>query len=304
MTLTHRPRSVREMMELQAKGWSRDDIAAGIAAFHPRPTDIIVSPYAKCGTTWLQQTLHSLRTRGDMDFDDISRVVPWIETSKILNLNLEAPQRGSPRLFKSHLAYDVVPKGARYVVSFRDPKDAFVSDYHFMEGWWFEPGSISLAEFLERPLTRRGTGRDYWHHLLSWWAERDNPNVLLLSYEHMSVAPEETIRRLARFAGLALDEALLKLTLEHSSLAFMRAHKDRFDDRMMREHSERVAALPKGSDSAKVREGKVGSHKAELTGDIGRAIDAVWTETVTQATGFADYAAFENAVRTLVDASR
>jgi len=279
------------MFALQAKSWNADDRAASIAAFKPRASDIIVSPYAKCGTTWLQQTLHTLRTRGDMDFDDISRVVPWIETAKALDIDLEAPQRGTPRLFKSHLPFDQVPKVARYVVSFRDPKDAILSDYHFMEGWWFEPGSIGLAEFVERPLTRRGTGRDYWHHLLSWWGERDNPDVLLFSYERMCSDPAAHIRALAEFACIALDEALLKLTLEHSSLAFMLAHKDRFDDRLMREHSERSSGLPKGSDSAKVRTGKVGGHRAEMPQEIAAKIDAVWSELVTPKTGFEDYAA-------------
>lgn len=286
-----------EMFELQGKTWNRDAIAASIASYRPLPTDIIISPFAKCGTTWLQQTFHCLRTTGDMAFDDISRVVPWIETARMLGLDLDAPQRGQPRGFKSHLAYDQIPKGARYVVSFRDPKDAIVSDYHFMEGWWFEPGSITLDEFVERPLTRRGTGRDYWHHLLSWWGERDNPNVLLFSYEAMKDDPEPHVRKLAQFAGIPLDDALLKLTLEYMSLPFMLAHRDRFDDFLMREHSERASGLPKGSDSAKVRDGKVGSHVREMTREIAARIDSVWTETVTPKIGFATYTDFESAVR-------
>ena len=32
----------------------------------------------------------------------------------------------SPRLFKSHEAYDTVAKGGRYIHGARDPKDAFV----------------------------------------------------------------------------------------------------------------------------------------------------------------------------------
>src|SRR5215469_14064971 len=130
-----RARSMAEMAEVSARLFSREKVFASIANFHPQPSDIIISPFAKCGTTWLQQSFHTLRTRGDMDFDDISRVVPWIETAGGLGLDLDAPQRGAPRGFKSHLAYDAIPKGARYVVSFRDPTDALVSHYRFMEGW-------------------------------------------------------------------------------------------------------------------------------------------------------------------------
>jgi len=232
-----------------------------------------------------------------MDFDDISRVVPWIETAVTLGIDLEAPQRAQPRGFKSHLSYNNIPKGARYVVSLRDPKDAFVSGYRFMEGWYFEPGAISFAQYLEPRLKRRDDGGDYWSHLVSWWAQRDNPDVLLLSYEHMTADAPATIRRLAAFSDFPLDDALLALTLEHSSLAFMLKHKDRFDDAMMRELSERKGGLPPGSDSAKVRKGGVGGHRQELPEDVGRALDDIWASDVAPKTGFADYASLEAALR-------
>ena len=70
-------------------------------AFQPRPTDVIISPFAKCGTTWLQQIVHSLRTGGDMDFEDIYEVVPWIDVALDLGIDLDADQRANPRAFKS-----------------------------------------------------------------------------------------------------------------------------------------------------------------------------------------------------------
>jgi hypothetical protein len=292
-----RPRSLAEMQERQQKSYKPDDVARSIASWKPEPTDVVISPYAKCGTTWLQQTFHCLRTQGDMDFDDISRVVPWIEMATACGLDLNASQRAAPRGYKSHLPLDLLPKGARYVVSFREPKDALVSHYHFMEGWWFEPGTISLEDHVNARLSRRGDGQDYWHHLLSFWEQRDNPDVLIFSYEHMSEEPAAHIEKLARFAGIMLDKALLDLTLEHSSIGFMLAHKDRFDDAMMRELSEIHGGLPPGSDSAKVRQGKIGSHKAEMSAELAAKLDAIWTETITTKTGFANYAELERAVR-------
>ena len=125
------------------------------ASWRPRPSDVVISPFGKCGTTWLQQIFHTLRTRGDMDFDDISRVVPWIELTIAVDIDIEAPQRAEPRGFKSHLAWDAMPKGARYVVSFRDPRDALVSLFHFFEGWFLEPGAVSLNSAMVR--ARRGS---------------------------------------------------------------------------------------------------------------------------------------------------
>ena len=294
-----RAHNLEEFSRLGGKLFAPADIGAGIAAYRPRASDVVITPYSKCGTTWLQQIFHTLRTRGDFDFDDISRVVPWIETAAIVGLDLDAPQRAEPRGFKSHLSYTAVPKGARYIVAFRDPKDACVSMHKFMEGWFLERGAVSTDAFAETWIARAdsGAGQDYWSHLLSWWAERDNPAVLILSYEQMSAEPEATIRRVAAFIGVPLDDQLMALTLERSSLGFMLTHKDRFDDLMMRTASETRCNLPPGSDSAKVRQGGSGGHKAVLSAATAAAIDARWAELVAPVTGFANYAALEAEVR-------
>ena len=176
-----RARSMAEMAQIQGRMLKLEDVGAGIGYYRPRPSDVVISPFGKCGTTWLQQSFHTLRTGGDMDFDDISRVVPWIETARVLGLDLEAKQRADPRGFKSHLPFDLIPKGARYVVSLRDPKDALVSLFRFVEGWFIEPGAVSIDVFAQDWLSRVGAGPDYWSHLLSWWDQRDNPAVLLFS---------------------------------------------------------------------------------------------------------------------------
>ncbi|MGH6987424.1 MAG: sulfotransferase domain-containing protein [Caulobacteraceae bacterium] len=295
-----RARTMAEMAKLHSKMWAADLTDRSIAAWRPRSDDVVISPYSKCGTTWLQQMFHTLRTGrsgGDLDFDDISAVVPWIETSQGLSIDLEAPQKASPRGFKSHLGRSRLPRGSKAIVAFRDPKDALVSLHRFMEGWFLEAGAVSVSEFARGFIDRRGEGRDYWSHLLSWWAERDDRETLLLSYEGMSADPAGAVRAVARFCGIGLDEDLLALTLERSSFSFMRANKAKFDDRLMREASERLCGLPPGSDSAKVRRGAVGSHREELPAELSAELDGVWAEGVTPTTGFADYAEFEAAVR-------
>lgn len=52
------------------------DIQKAIYGIRSRPGDIIIAPYSKCGTTWLQQIFHVLRTGGDDDYDDISLLSP------------------------------------------------------------------------------------------------------------------------------------------------------------------------------------------------------------------------------------
>jgi hypothetical protein len=284
-----RPRSLDEMKARMAPMVTPAGIARGLG-FQPRPTDVIISPFGKCGTTWLQQIVHSLRTRGDLDFDDISRVVPWLETSTDLGLDLDAPQRAEPRAFKSHLPWMAVPKGGRYLVSLRDPRDALVSMYRFLEGWFFEPGTIGIEEFARRRFMKRDDGQDYWTHLVSWWEQRDNPAVLLLTYERMKADLPGAVRRVADFIGIPVDAALEAIVLDQASLESMTAHKDKYDDLLMRERSEEVVGLPAGSDSAKVRVGAVGSGSKELPAAVVEELDAIWREVVTPRFGASSYA--------------
>jgi hypothetical protein len=290
-----RATTMAEFGALSARLAGQDGIMRGLA-FRPRPTDVIIAPFGKCGTTWLQQIFHTLRTRGDTDYDDISAVVPWIEMAAALGQDLEAEQRAEPRGFKSHLGWDAVPKGGRYIVSIRDPRDALVSMYRFMEGWFIEPGAIPLADFAREGFMRTRPGGSYWSHLASWWAVRHDSAVLLLSYEQMNRDPEAAIRRVAAHCGIALDDELLAITLRNSSLEFMLAHKDKFDDLGMRLLSERNCDLPPGSDSAKVRQGKVGSYREELSESLIAEMDALWTTHITAQFGFSDYAALEAAL--------
>src|SRR4051812_18074909 len=127
-----RPTTLEEFLNRIQHFNSEESRKRGLA-FQPQPTDVIISPYPKCGTTWLQQIVHGLRTRGDMNFEEITAVVPWLELAFTLGLDLEAPQP-FPRAYKSHLDWNDIPKGGRYIISIREPKDALISFYRFFEG--------------------------------------------------------------------------------------------------------------------------------------------------------------------------
>ncbi|MFN8493062.1 MAG: sulfotransferase domain-containing protein [Caldilineaceae bacterium] len=293
-----RPTSIAEMQE-SLKALETEESRQRGHLFQPKASDIIISPYEKSGTTWVQQIAHGLRTRGDMDFDDISRVAPWIENAHDLGQDLNAPQRGHPRLFKSHLSWYDVPKGGCYIVPVRDPKDVVVSYYRFLEGWFFEPGSISITTWANEELKRDRAKEGYWHHLISWWEQRHRENVLLLCYENMKTDLPGTIRRIAQFMGIGLDASLFDIVLRQSSFQFMLAHKDKFDDRLMRERSEAVLGLPIDSDAAKVRKGEVGAHRYELPPVICQAYDQIWREEIEARLGFASYRALQVAISAL-----
>ncbi len=280
-----RAKSLRELNQLFAAMMTPEELNQGLS-IKLRFDDVVITPFSKSGTTWLQQIVHTLRTRGDMDFDDISRVIPWIETSPALGIDLDVEQRANPRAFKSHLEYEQIPKGGKYINAVRNPEDALYSAHKFYEGWFLEPGSVGLEEFARERFIKPG---GYWRHLRSWWQQRNKHYVLFLAYEHMKQDLDETIRRVAEFIDIPLDEDLLDLTLTHASLPFMLRHQDRFDDALMRQLSEQRCDLPSGSDSSKVRQGHIGEHvfSADLLSDLNQ----VWQREITKPLGFENYQA-------------
>jgi hypothetical protein len=148
----------------------------------PRPTDIMVATFPKCGTTWMQQIVHGLRTRGSMDFEEISLVVPWIDIAALMgiDIDIDTPQVAEPRAFKTHLAWDEVPKGCRYIYVVRDPADTLLSFYHFMNGVMFERDAIDVNDFAKVLFLERspsGLSSLYWDHVRSWWEQRDSEQL-------------------------------------------------------------------------------------------------------------------------------
>jgi hypothetical protein len=291
-----RPTSLEEMAERMTRGRSAESLRRA-RAFKPRPDDVIIATYPKSGTTWMQQIVHGLRTGGSMDFDEITEAVPWIERAYDMGLDIAGEQAAPPRAFKSHLSGDEVQEGCRYIVVIRDPRDVAVSSYHFLEGWFFEPGSIPLDAFLRARFLDGGSpsGR-YWPHLVSWWRRRNEPEVLLFCYEDMKADLPGAVRRVAAFLGMADREADIEIATRQAGIDFMKAHGRQFDDHLLRELRDPICGLPPGGTSSKVREGRAGSHKQVLSPELLALLDEVWQREVTPVLGFKDYPALRAAL--------
>jgi hypothetical protein len=79
------------------------------------------------------QIVHSLRTNGDMNFDEITMVMPTLEASAVNGYgDLKQPQPGCLRAFKTHMWYPQLPKNerARYLFVVRDPMEVRNASFH------------------------------------------------------------------------------------------------------------------------------------------------------------------------------
>lgn len=284
-----RPRTIAELEALD--GFVTNAGLQRGLGFRPDPTDIFISPYAKCGTTWMQQVVHGLRSGGSMDFAEITEAVPWLELAQDMGVDLAAPQAAAPRVFKSHLAWDEIPKGGRYIVVFRDPVDAMLSLHRFFEGWWFEAGAITIDDFAGYYLGRRGGG--YWGHAASWWRQRGREDVLLVTFEEMKRDLAGVVDQVAAFMG-GFDAATRAIATKQAGFEFMKRHAGQFDDHLVRQARDIACGLPPGGSATKIDTGRAG---AAAPREIRRAFDSRWQETMAREFGLASYGDLDTVLR-------
>lgn len=221
-----------------------------------------------------------------MDFDEISVVVPWLESAVDCGMDPDAEQGWQPRVFKSHLPWSEAPRGGRYISVFRDPATVLPSFHRFFEGWWFEPGTIDLASFAHGLYLQGTTTGSHWGHFVDWWPHVDDPDVLVLAYEDMVAAPDRVPGVIAEFLQMDIDPETMTRVIENCSREVMQEHADKFSEGVLRRNRDHVWGLPPGGDAVKVTAGSA----RELPPDVVEALDARWAHQVEAALGFADYA--------------
>ncbi|MBL8063803.1 MAG: sulfotransferase domain-containing protein [Anaerolineales bacterium] len=280
-----RPTTVAEMLERMENFATSEGWQMGLD-YKPGPTDVFIVTPPKCGTTWMQQIVHGLRTRGSMEFDEISRVVPWINMAYDCGIDIYEPQVASPRAFKTHLTLNEAPQGGRYIVILRNPHDALISHFYFFEGFFFEKGSIDLETFAREFYIPR---QAIFNHINALWSRRKDENVLPLCYENIKADLPKTIERVAEFIGIPLDDELREVVLLQSDILFMQAHENQFEDHIIRKTRGPAMKLPTHGQLSKVRDGQVGSAKLSLPEHIKQEMDELWQTEITSQTGLVSY---------------
>jgi hypothetical protein len=224
--------------------------------YRPRPDDIFIVTYQKSGTTLMQMLLYQLTTSGEMDIPHILSVSPWFEADL---MNGGGPvdffeSLPSPRFFKSHLPYGKLPRNGRFIYIARDVRDVAVSAFHHQR---LATGrDHDLGRFVDRFLRDQMNLPSWYKHLESWWPHRDDENVLFLTYEQVLGDLPGTVRKVAEFCRIELDEKELPRIVERCGIDFMKRYKETFDPRLRRYTTKPVEF---------VRKGIAGAGREELT---------------------------------------
>ncbi len=248
--------------------------------YQPGAHDVLVCSYFKSGTNWTMQIAVQIAHLGQVSFEHIHDLVAWPETrarfgrSMAVPVTDEGPWRNSPtglRVIKTHLPMDKVPysTAARYICVVRDPKDVFVSSFHFVRDSMLGPLMPSRARWLENFLSPDTISGSWAVHLSSYWQARQRDNVLFLTYEEMRRDLPGTVQRIARLMNVTLAAEQFDAVVRHSSFGYMKQIGLKFD-------MSRVARRGKPTSGSMIRRGESGIADELLSISEQRRIDEYW----------------------------
>ncbi|XP_023754049.1 cytosolic sulfotransferase 5 [Lactuca sativa] len=285
--------------------WLSPTVFKGLLAiheyFHPQPIDIFLAAFMKCGTTWLRALMFATANRHRYNFSDhpLHRTgphgaFPSLDTQILVDFPVtKFDHLPSPRLFATHFAHDLLPNSmtaprstCKFVYVCREPKDALISKWHFMN----KVRSKELAPLLFNEayeLFCDGVSEygPFWEHVLGYWkASQESPDkILFLKYEDMKREPSAELKKLAAFMGMSFTaaeeeggvvEEIVKLcSFENlSNLEVNKGGVQKFNTQLKVENRDFF------------RKGKVGDWKNYLTEEMRERIDSI-TETKLKDSG-------------------
>jgi aryl sulfotransferase len=211
--------------------------------FSFRDDDIVISTYAKSGTTWMQQIIAQLLFDGDPDLS-VAEMSPWLDLRvppKAVKLPAVEAQTHR-RFLKTHLPVDALrfSPSAKYIYIGRDGRDVVWSMYNHHANanqTWYEalndtPGLVGPP--IEPPpgdihtYWRDWMDRDghpfwpFWDNVRGWWQIRDLPNVMFVHFTNLKRDMPGQIRRIARFLAIPIREARWDAIVDHCSFDWMK----------------------------------------------------------------------------------
>lgn len=208
-----------------------------------RDDDIIISTYAKSGTSWTQQMIAQMMFGGDPDLA-VAEMSPWLDL-RVPPKEVKLPEveaQTHRRFLKTHLPVDalVFSPRARYIYIGRNGRDVLWSlhNHHTSaNALWYEalndtPGRVGppidppteeIREYWHTWMEKDGHPFwPFWENIRSWWAIRDLPNVHLVHFADMKRDMPGEMRRMATFLEIPIDESRWDRIVEYCQFGWMK----------------------------------------------------------------------------------
>jgi aryl sulfotransferase len=210
-----------------------------------RDDDVVISTYAKSGTTWTQQIVAQLLFGPDPDLE-VAEMSPWLDLRvppKEVKLPAVEAQKHR-RFLKTHLPLDALvfsPK-AKYLYIGRDGRDVVWSMYNHHANanqlWYdvlngtpglvgppIEPPPADIRQYWRDWMDRDGHPFwPFWDNVRTWWGARHLPNVLFVHFADLKRDMEGQMRRIADFLDVEVDEDGWDRIVEYCTFDWMKEH--------------------------------------------------------------------------------
>ncbi|KAM7306978.1 sulfotransferase ssu-1 [Ixodes scapularis] len=184
-------------------GIFREDVYRSGLLYKPVEGDVVLDTFPKSGSHWVLKILKE-------SYRLCKGITPG---STFLEMfGLEGVLRADrPRIVCTHLPLTLLPfvPSVKYIYLARNPKDCCVSFYNhtkIIPEYGFQDGTFD--EYFEIFLDGLTDFGNYYDSIRSWYAKRDEPNVLFLTYESLHADIRGSVIKLAGFVDQALADEL------------------------------------------------------------------------------------------------
>ena len=205
--------------------------------YQPQPEGVFIATQIRSGTTWMQQFVYEILSRGKGDLSDeghihLYAVSPWLEAR--IGVSIEkAPLIGenTKRIIKTHLPSSLCPydEEAQYIYVARHPVSCCASSIDWLSylGGPLMPSRNILLDFF---CSDQFLFSSWPEHVEGYWQwAQTRPNVLFLHFEEMKKDLTKIILKIAGFLGCKLTEDEISTITEKCSFAYMSAQAERFE---------------------------------------------------------------------------
>ncbi|XP_028928923.1 sulfotransferase 2B1 isoform X1 [Ornithorhynchus anatinus] len=256
--------------------YSPESLSVAENEFEALDGDIFIVTYPKSGTIWMIEILSLILHDGDPTW---ARSVPnwerapWYET-------VVGPERlrnrPPPRLIASHLPIQLFAKSffssnAKVIYIGRDPRDVFVSLYHYSKIASQLKDPESPDQFLQDFLKGEVQFGSWFDHIKGWLRMRGKDNFLFLTYEELQQDLRRVVEQVCRFLDRELSEAALASVLANTTFGAMKENR-------MSNLTLLPAVLLDHTRGAFLRKGICGDWKNHFTVAQSEAFDRVYGE--------------------------
>ncbi|XP_068242966.1 sulfotransferase 1A1-like [Palaemon carinicauda] len=308
------------MVKLSPGGWVLPKnylkFANKIYNFEMRNTDVFVMTFPKCGTTWGQEIIWTMRNSPNLDH-------PWASKAPLArspfmdyDMMMRIPESGSPsdpiydmflemcpgknpedgvniqlagaipdpRTIKSHLPFSLMPPSlldtSKVVYVARNPKDVIISYHHFYK--ILDTDFVgTLEDFVDYFVNDDLVYCPYWLHLKEAWERRHHPNMHIIFFEDVKENVMGELKKLNSFLGTNLTEEQLKGIADYTSFEKMKKRGDNPSGKKDSDKEEISEDQKRRKEYVKkeggfYRKGEVADWKNRLTPEMSTKIDQ-WT---------------------------